>query len=108
MLKNKPSDFAERVKIVVRAITAGSTRSYGEVAMQAGNASAARAVGTLMRKNFDVTVPCHRVVRADGRCGEYNRGGEKAKADLLRTEGVMVKERHRSGKPGWFVARRGN
>lgn len=41
-----------------------------------------------MKNNYDPTVPCHRVIRSDGRAGEYNRGGEAAKRELLRKEGV--------------------
>jgi O-6-methylguanine DNA methyltransferase len=63
--------FAERVREVVRGIKRGTVLSYGEVAKLAGSPNASRAVGTIMRNNFDPTVPCHRVVRADGVIGEY-------------------------------------
>jgi len=78
--------FTERVLVVVRAIPRGKTMTYAEVARAAGNPGAVRAVGTLMKKNFDPTVPCHRVVRSDGSVGEYNRGGSEAKARMLRFE----------------------
>ncbi len=60
--------------------------TYGEVARRAGNPRAARAVGTIMRANYDPTVPCHRVVRSDGTLGGYNRGVER-KRELLRGGG---------------------
>jgi O-6-methylguanine DNA methyltransferase len=60
--------------------------TYAEVARRAGNARAARAVGNIMRANYDPTIPCHRVVRSDGAPGGYNRGGPKAKERLLRDE----------------------
>lgn len=82
----KQSTFAERVRNAVRQIPKGETRSYGEVARAIGHPGAARAVGTVMKNNFDPTVPCHRVIRADGRPGDYNRGGEAAKLALLRQE----------------------
>jgi len=60
--------------------------SYGEVAKHAGFPGAARAVGSLMKNNHDKGVPCHRVICADGAVGQYNNGGERAKAALLRKE----------------------
>lgn len=78
--------FADRVRDVVRQIPKGKTMTYAEVAKKAGNARAARAVGTVMKGNYDPTVPCHRVVRSDGSVGEYNRGGPCAKRALLAQE----------------------
>jgi len=85
----KQDTFAEHVRDVVRQIPKGETRSYGEVARAIGHPGAARAVGTVMKNNFDSSVPCHRVIRADGRLGEYNRGGEAAKRALLEQEGAL-------------------
>ncbi len=85
----KRSSFADRVRDAVRQIPKGETRSYGEVARAIGYPGAARAVGTVMKNNYDPSVPCHRVVRADGRVGEYNRGGERAKKRLLEKEGAL-------------------
>ena len=85
----KKSSFAVRVRDAVRQIPKGETRSYGKVAEAIGYPGAARAVGTVMKNNYDPTVPCHRVIRADGRVGEYNRGGERAKKRLLEKEGAL-------------------
>ena len=84
------SSFAERVKHAVRQIPEGETCSYGEVAMAIGHPGAARAVGTVMKHNFDPSVPCHRVIRARGKLGDYNRGGEETKRALLHAEGVRI------------------
>lgn len=81
------SSFADRVRDAVRQIPKGETRSYGEVATVIGHPGAARAVGTIMKNNFDPTVPCHRVIRADGALGAYNRGGSEKKRALLHAEG---------------------
>lgn len=83
--------FAERVWGVVCAIPPGEVLSYGTVANMAGFPGAARAVGTLMKKNYDSKRPCHRVVCADGRLGQYNRGSQ-AKERRLRAEGVLVRD----------------
>ena len=86
----KQRTFADRVRDIVRSIPKGKTMSYGEVARMAGVPGAARAVGTVMCGNFDPTVPCHRVIRADGKIGEYNRGGPAKKRALLIEEGVIL------------------
>lgn len=85
----KDSLFADSVREAVRQIPKGETRTYSDVAAAIGHPGAARAVGTIMRNNYDPTVPCHRVIRADGKIGEYNRGGPEKKRALLRAEGVM-------------------
>jgi O6-methylguanine-DNA--protein-cysteine methyltransferase len=41
-----------------------------------------------MKNNYDPTVPCHRVIRSDGKIGAYNRGGPAKKRALLKAEGV--------------------
>jgi O-6-methylguanine DNA methyltransferase len=82
------SIFSEQVREVVRSIPKGSVMTYGAVAAVAGAAGAARAVGGIMRNNYDPTVPCHRVVAACGHIGQYNRGGEAEKRRLLELEGV--------------------
>ena len=82
-------DFSEKVRNIVRSIPKGKVLTYGEVARRAGSPKAARAVGTLMKGNYAVDIPCHRVVRSDGIVGEYNRGGSAAKVRLLKKEGVV-------------------
>ncbi|MES2953555.1 MAG: MGMT family protein [Patescibacteria group bacterium] len=85
-------DFKSRVVVCVKAIPRGSVKSYGEVALCAGSPGAARAVGSILKANADLSVPCHRVVRSDGTVGEYNGlAGKKEK--LLREEGVHFSER---------------
>jgi methylated-DNA-[protein]-cysteine S-methyltransferase len=79
--------FSEKVKRVVAKIPKGSVMTYKEVAKLAGNEMAFRAVATIMRKNFDQAIPCHRVIRSDGEVGDYNRGGEVAKLRILTNEG---------------------
>jgi methylated-DNA-[protein]-cysteine S-methyltransferase len=82
--------FSEKVFDIVKKIPQGSTLSYGEVARRAGAPGAARRVGSLMKANYDPIIQCHRVIRSDGRPGEYNRGGEEVKKQLLTTEKSML------------------
>jgi O-6-methylguanine DNA methyltransferase len=82
--------FSERVRTVVRNIPKGTVMTYRAVAVAAGNPKAARAVARVMAKNYDETVPCHRVIRSDGSLGGYNRGGVPAKKALLLTEGYQI------------------
>ena len=56
------------------------------MATKAGSPNASRAVGNIMKKNFDSKIPCHRVIRSDGGMGGYNRGGSKKKAEILKKE----------------------
>ena len=78
--------FDARVYDVVRSVPAGSTMTYGEVAVLAGSPGAARAVGNAMaRCPLFPAVPCQRVVRASD--GWSGWGGSPAvKRRLLETE----------------------
>lgn len=64
----------------------GRTATYAAVAALAGNPRAVRAVGSACATNpLPIVVPCHRVVRSDGRMGGYV-GGPQAKRALLGLE----------------------
>ena len=80
------STFDAEVYRTVRAIPAGSTLTYGEVAAAVGSPSAARAVGNAMAHcPLFRAVPCHRVVRASD--GWSGWGGDPAlKRRLLAAE----------------------
>ena len=80
--------FRDEVLSVVRAIPVGSALTYKAVAERAGHPRAFRAVGAVMKANYDPSVPCHRVIKSNGTAGNYNRGAEK-KVELLRSEGFM-------------------
>ena len=82
--------FIAAVLSSLRAITAGSVVSYGELAKLAGSPRAARAVGEAMRRNpLPLVIPCHRVIAAGGRIGGFSPGVE-AKRVLLAHEGVTL------------------
>ena len=81
--------LADKVREIVRKIPKGKSMTYKHVAAKAGNAKAARAVGAIMRTNYDDSIPCHRVVRSDGSLGSYNRGGTLRKKAILQAEGAL-------------------
>ncbi len=81
--------FVEDVFSVVKKIPKGQVLSYKEVARRAGNTKAYRAVGNILNKNHNPSIPCHRVIKSDGTVGGYNRGSEK-KISKLKEEGVCL------------------
>ncbi|MDO8565153.1 MAG: MGMT family protein [bacterium] len=81
--------FQEQVYRVVKKIPRGKVLTYKEVAKRTGKPKAYRAVGTVLSKNFDPKIPCHRVIRSDGKIGNYNRGGRLAKIKILKKEGYI-------------------
>lgn len=87
--EKKLSLFTERVLNIVSNIKKGQTITYKEVATRAGSPGAARAVGSIMKANYRPNVPCHRVIRSDGKIGDYNRGGRSAKFNKLKNEGAI-------------------
>lgn len=80
--------FKEKVYAVVKKIPKGKTMTYKAVAISAGYPRAARAVGTVLSQNYDPKIPCHRVIRADGGMGGYNRGLANKKR-ILKAEGAL-------------------
>lgn len=81
--------LAKKVYIIVRRIPRGKTLTYKEVAALAGKPKAYRAVGSILNKNRDFkNIPCHRVIRSDGKIGGYTMGAKK-KFSLLKEEGFI-------------------
>lgn len=82
------TNFQRRVWSITRAIPRGATRTYGEIAREAGSPGAARAVGQSMARNpWPIVVPCHRVVGRDGRLTGFG-GGLAMKQRMLEMEGA--------------------
>ena len=78
--------FQERVWRELRSIPQGETRTYSEVAQSLGEPSGARAVARACASNrLAFLIPCHRIVRKDGRPSGYRWGLER-KQELLRRE----------------------
>ncbi len=81
--------FQRLVLEKTRMIPAGEVRSYRWIAKEIGAERAVRAVGTALAKNpIPVLIPCHRVIRTDGRIGRYSGGGPSMKAKALAIEGA--------------------
>ncbi|MEA1993220.1 MAG: MGMT family protein [Euryarchaeota archaeon] len=85
----KGSSFEKKVYSHVTKIPKGKVASYKQVA-EALNSKAYRAVGNAMKKNdVPLLIPCHRVVRTDGKLGNYS-GGTDLKERILYKEGVEL------------------
>ena len=82
--------FQKSVWDSLAAIPFGAVRSYGEVGMTTGRASAGRAVGGAVGANpVPIIIPCHRVLAGDGRITGYSGGnGIPTKVWLLDHEGI--------------------
>ncbi len=77
--------FQQRVWQALRAIPAGDTVSYTEIAQRIGAPKAVRAVASACAANtIAVAIPCHRVVRSDGALSGYRWGVERKRALLDR------------------------
>ena len=86
------TEFQQRVLQKCREIPVGQTRSYGQLAQQAGSPRAARAVGTVMANNHvPLIIPCHRVIAAGGKLGGFSApSGIHMKRRLHGLERKMV------------------
>jgi AraC family transcriptional regulator of adaptative response/methylated-DNA-[protein]-cysteine methyltransferase len=87
------SAFQRRVWKALQQIPYGKTRSYRDVARAIGRPAAVRAVARACATNpIAVAIPCHRVVREDGRLGGY-RWGLQRKERLLALEQESIDRR---------------
>ena len=87
--------FQRAVWAALRAIPAGQTRTYGQLAASIGAPKAVRAAGLANGQNpIAVIVPCHRVIGANGTLTGY-AGGIERKQWLLAHEGVRPEARQR-------------
>jgi O-6-methylguanine DNA methyltransferase len=86
-------DFERQVLLKVLEIPRGEVRPYAWVAAELGRPLAVRAVGNAVARNpIPFVIPCHRVVRSDGRIGNYGAGGPSAKRAVLASEGLDIDE----------------
>jgi len=88
------SEFTQKVLMAALEIPFGRISTYGKLAVKIGKLDAARAVGGALGRNpIPIIIPCHRVVASTNRLqGFSSRGGIETKAQLLRLEGLFVKD----------------
>ncbi|MFZ2189111.1 MAG: MGMT family protein [Candidatus Moraniibacteriota bacterium] len=92
LLRNTSKSFADLVYAKTKLVPRGRVATYGQIAKAIGRPGASRAVGNALNCNpYAPVVPCHRVVRSNGRIGGFAQG-TKAKAGLLRRDGVKVRD----------------
>ena len=92
--------FEQAVLRKAAEIPSGEVRTYSWVAREIRRPAAVRAVGSALGRNpIPLLIPCHRVVRTDGRIGDFIYG-TPAKRTLLRSEGVDPEQLERSAQSG--------
>lgn len=81
--------FKDRVLKIVAKIPKGKTFNYKEVANLAGSPKAYRSVGNILNRNYNndngIKIPCHRVIRSDGKIGGF-ADDRRTKRKLLLSE----------------------
>ena len=72
-------------------VPSGMVTTYGELAKAVGLKNGQRVIGRIMNKNpYPVIIPCHRVIKSNGKIGGY-AWGEKIKTNMLSKEGIKIK-----------------
>ena len=84
------TEFEIEVLLATCKIPKGRTATYKQIASAIGRPNAHRAVGNALNKNpLAPLIPCHRVVRNDGKIGGFAHGSAR-KARMLAREGAML------------------
>ncbi len=88
------TDFQKTVWKEIKKIPRGKTITYKELAIKIGKPQSYRAVANACANNPQlIIIPCHRVVRSDGKLGGYmGKKGIERKKKLLLNEGVNLKD----------------
>ncbi len=89
---NEGTAFQKKVWSEIDKIARGEVVTYSQIAKNIGHPKAARAVANACGANPNpIIVPCHRVIRSDGKLGGYSGpGGIKKKKELLENEGISI------------------
>ena len=83
-------EFRQHAWTALREVPGGTVVTYSELAELAGNSKASRAAGSACATNVVAPfVPCHRVVQAGGRVGNYAYGPD-LKTSILVREGAIL------------------
>ncbi len=88
----KGTFFQKKVWNYLKKIPKGRVKTYKQVAIGINRPKSARAVANACAKNpYAPKIPCHRVIRSDGKLGGYSgKGGIKQKLRLLKSENVAI------------------
>ncbi len=87
------TEFERQVLVATFHIPRGKVSTYKRIAERVGRPKAYRAVANALHKNpLHPLVPCHRVVRSDGRFGGQAEAAE-SRRELVNREGVAISNR---------------
>jgi AraC family transcriptional regulator of adaptative response/methylated-DNA-[protein]-cysteine methyltransferase len=90
----RATGFFASVYRAVLEIPFGETRTFGEIAAAAGSPNAARAVGSACTRNpIEFAIPCHRVLRSDGRWSGGSAWGDWRQSVIVGREAAAVRTR---------------
>lgn len=86
------TDWEKNILLLVAYIPKGRVTTYKDLAQAADTPQASRAVGNALNKNpWAPEIPCHRVIKSDGRVGGFAQGQNK-KIKKLKEEGVTIEK----------------
>ena len=85
------TEFQINVWEEIKKIPKGQTKTYKDIALALKKPKSSRAVANACGKNpLLIEIPCHRVIRSDGKLGGYSgKGGMNQKRKLLKEEGAL-------------------
>ena len=91
MKKLNGTKFQISVWKEIKEIPKGQTKTYKDIALALKKPKSSRAVANACGKNpLLIEIPCHRVIRSDGKLGGYSgKGGVNQKRKLLKEEGAL-------------------
>ena len=91
MKKLNGTKFQISVWKEIKKIPKGQTKTYKDIAVALNKPKSSRAVANACGKNpLLIEIPCHRVIRSDGKLGGYSgKGGMNQKRKLLKEEGAL-------------------
>jgi methylated-DNA-[protein]-cysteine S-methyltransferase len=82
----------EKVYKKLLEVPKGKITTYKEIAKAVGLDNGQRVIGRIMNKNpYPIIIPCHRVIKSDGKIGGY-AWGQKVKTRMLSNEGIKIKK----------------
>jgi methylated-DNA-protein-cysteine methyltransferase-like protein len=91
-MKEKNTNFFDRVYDVVKQIPFGKVTSYGAIAKAIGSTQSSRMVGWAMNASHNnLEIPAHRVVNRNGLLtGKHHFQGTNLMQQLLESEGITI------------------